>query len=203
MDFCWEGARRGGSEGELPELAGVGAAEIGPLPGVAGEEKDLPALGDLQEDLQRQGHAFVVEGGQGVVQDQGGGGGVREDQVAEGQAQGQVELVRRALAQLGLGGGGQGRRGLDGGGEVPVQQYSIILPSGEFCKVFCRSFSQGGGKAALEGVPGGGEGLQSQPGGVRLPPEGVPAEALLLQSGLQGGGGAGELELPLDRKSVV
>ena len=61
------------------------------------------------------GHAAVVEGGQGVVQDQGGGLGGGEDQVADGQAHRQVELVHRALAQLAEGAGGGGAALLDGG----------------------------------------------------------------------------------------
>ena len=60
-----------------------------PLPPLAGEEKDLLFPGQLCQQLQRQSQPLVVEGGQGVVQEDGG---------AVGQALPSASLFRAAAA---------------------------------------------------------------------------------------------------------
>ena len=77
--------------------------ELVQLPMLAGEEEDLAGLGQLRQQGQDGGQAVVVEGEQGVVQDQGAGLGIGEDQLGYGQAQGQIELVGGALAEQGQG----------------------------------------------------------------------------------------------------
>ena len=56
------------------------------LPALAAEEDDLPALSQLPQQVQGQVQALVVEGQQGVVQDEGAGCALRQDQVCDGQA---------------------------------------------------------------------------------------------------------------------
>ena len=74
------------------------------LPALAAEEDDLPALSQLPQQVQ----ALVVEGQQGVVQDEGAGCALRQNQVCDGQAQGEVQLVLCPLAEQGQGAVGQG-----------------------------------------------------------------------------------------------
>ena len=174
----------------------MGLAQIRLLPGLAGKQQYLPVLGNLQQHLQGGGHPLVVKGDQRIVQNQRRRLLLGEQHVTDRQAYRQIELVCRPLAQLPEG-AGKGVPRLRGGLQLPVEQYSIILPSGEFCKVFRRFFSKLRGEAVLQGCIGGGQGLEGQGDGVVFPLE-LPVGGLLFRQLLpQFGGAAGELELPL------
>ena len=78
----------GSKAGELEGGEVPGVFQEGKLPVLAGEEDHLPLFGQLREQLHGDGQVMVVEGQQGVVQDQGGGLPWGEEQLGHRQAQG-------------------------------------------------------------------------------------------------------------------
>ena len=71
----------------------VMACQIVGLPALAGKEQDLPLLAKLCQIVQRLVQALVVEGQQGIVQDQRGILLCRQHHLADSKPCGQIQLI--------------------------------------------------------------------------------------------------------------
>ena len=138
------------------------------------------------EQLQGQLQPPVVEGGQGVVQEDGGA--LRQAQLAHRQPDRQIELIRRPSGQIEGAAGQDAVLCPDGPLQLPAEGHGGVSIPGEPGHIPARQPVQFGGEPLLEPGIGLGQGLHGQTDGLQLLPAPGQGPLQRLLPGGQGGG---------------